>query len=105
MLGGRETVFHGLDGPGLETRCGRDSPYPSRLAQRLNQPPYNGYRVSFLGVKRPERGVYYLPTSSTEISLCDNMACYRAKLSLLFLFLRAGVQYGVKTGIVSHGTK
>ena len=32
---------------------------PSRL--------YNGYQVSFPGVKRPGRGVYHAPQSSTEV--------------------------------------
>jgi len=39
--------------------------YPDRLWG----PPsllYNGYRVSFLGVKRPGRGVDHLPPSSAE---------------------------------------
>jgi hypothetical protein len=28
---------------------------------------YNGYRLSFPGVKRPERGVKHAPTSSAEV--------------------------------------
>ena len=28
---------------------------------------YNGYRVSYLGVKRPGRGVYHQPPSSAEV--------------------------------------
>ena len=45
---------YGLDGPGIESQWGRD------LSDRPWGPPsllYNGYRVSFLGVKRPGRGV------------------------------------------------
>ena len=37
---------YGLDGPGIESRWGRDFPHPSRPA--LGDPPslpYNGYRV------------------------------------------------------------
>jgi hypothetical protein len=30
---------YGLDGPGIESRWGRDFPYLSRLALRLTQPP------------------------------------------------------------------
>jgi hypothetical protein len=45
-----------LDGPGIEIRWGRDFPY---RPDRPWDPPsllYNGYRVSFSGVKRPGRG-------------------------------------------------
>ena len=46
---------YGLDGPGIESRWGRDFPPPSRpaLGPTLQ---YNGYRISFAGAKRPERG-------------------------------------------------
>ena len=49
---------YGLDGPGIESRWGAifSAPGPDRPWG----PPsllYNGYRVSFLGVKRPGRGV------------------------------------------------
>jgi hypothetical protein len=30
---------YGLDGPGIESRCGRDFPHLSRPALRPNQPP------------------------------------------------------------------
>ena len=43
---------YGLDGPGIETfRTRPDRPWGPP------DPLYNGYRVSFLGVKRQERGV------------------------------------------------
>jgi hypothetical protein len=56
-----------LDGPGTEyrsTRIFRTRP------DRFWDPPnllYNGYRVSFPGVKRPERGVNHPPPSSAEV--------------------------------------
>jgi hypothetical protein len=56
---------YGLDGPGIESRWGRDFPHPSRWV-----PPsllYNGYRVSFPGVKRPGRGVVHPPSSSAGV--------------------------------------
>jgi hypothetical protein len=48
---------YGLDGPGIESRFGRDFPHPSRPVLGLTQPPINGYRVSFLRIKRPGREV------------------------------------------------
>ena len=54
---------YGLDGPGIDdifrTRPDRSWGPRSLL--------YNGYRVSFLGVKRPGRGVDYPPPSSAEV--------------------------------------
>jgi len=41
---------YGLDGPGIESRWGRDFPHPSRLALLPPNLLYNGYRV-FLGGK------------------------------------------------------
>ena len=35
---------HGLDGPGIESRWGRDFPHPSRPALGLTSLLYNGYR-------------------------------------------------------------
>ena len=37
-----------LEGPGIESRWGRDFPHPSRPALASPPPLYNGYRVSFL---------------------------------------------------------
>ena len=58
---------YGLDGPGIESRWGRDVPHPSRPALVPNQSPKNGYRVSFPGVKRPECGIDHPPPSSAEV--------------------------------------
>ena len=51
-------THYGLDGPGIESRIFRTHP------DRPRGPPsllYNGYRVSFPGIKRPGRGVDYPP--------------------------------------------
>jgi len=34
---------YGLDGPGIEFRCGQDSPHPSRPALWSTQPPLSLY--------------------------------------------------------------
>jgi hypothetical protein len=58
---------YGLDGPGIESRRGRDfrtSPdWPWGPSSLL----YNVYRVSLPGVKRPGCGVNHRPPSSAEI--------------------------------------
>jgi hypothetical protein len=54
-----------LDCPGIESRWGRDFPQPSRPSLGPLRLLYNGYRVSFPGVKQPERSS---PTpSSAEV--------------------------------------
>ena len=57
-FGGRDSVHgiatrHELDDPGIESRWWRDFPQLSRLALGPPSLPHNGYRVSFLRVKRP----------------------------------------------------
>ena len=46
---------YGLDGPGIESRWGRDFPHLSRPALGPTQPQYNGYRVFPGGKERPGR--------------------------------------------------
>jgi hypothetical protein len=55
---------YGLDGPGIESRWGRDFPHPSWGLPNLLS---SGYWVSFSGVKRPERGANHPPPSSAEV--------------------------------------
>ena len=55
---------HGLDGPGIEPRWGRDFPHPFRPTLRLL---YIGYCTSLPGVKRPGRDFNHPPTSSAEV--------------------------------------
>ena len=61
---------YGLDGPGIETRWGRDFSHPCRT---VLPPPtsllYSGYRVSFQGVRRPGRGVNHPLRSSAEVKV------------------------------------
>ena len=52
---------YGLDGPGIESRWGRDFPHLSRPA------PYNGYRVFPGGKERPGRDADPSPPSSAVV--------------------------------------
>ena len=59
-----------LDGPRIESRWGggTDFPHLYRPMLGLTKPVlYNGYLVSFPGIKRPGRGVNHPPPSSTEV--------------------------------------
>ena len=46
---------YGLDGPGIESRCGRDFPHPSRPALGAHPASCTMGTGSFPGVKRPGR--------------------------------------------------
>ena len=52
---------YGLDGPGIESRWGRDFPHLSRPALGPTQPPIKCVPGFFPGVKRPGRGVDHPP--------------------------------------------
>ena len=54
---------YGPNGPGIESRCGRDFPHPSRPAPGPVQPPAQ----KFAGVKRPRRGADHPPPSRAEV--------------------------------------
>jgi hypothetical protein len=60
-LGGRDSSVgiatrYGLDGTGIEARCGRDFPHPSRSAPEAQASFYTMGTRSFPVVKRPGRG-------------------------------------------------
>ena len=69
---------YGLDGPGFEPRWGRRD-FRTRPDWTRGPPSllYSGYRVSFYGVKRPERGA-----NSAEVK---NGWCYTSTSSLWLL--------------------
>jgi hypothetical protein len=52
-----------LNSLGFECQLGQDFPYPFRPALRPTQPLYNGYQVSFPGVKWPDHGIHHPPSS------------------------------------------
>ena len=52
-----------MDGPGIESRWGRDFPHPSRPALGPTQPPVEGVPSLSAGVKRPGRGADHSPPS------------------------------------------
>ena len=54
-------ISYGLDGPGIESRCGRDFPHPSRPPRRPTQPPLQYVPGLLPGVKRSGRGVGHPP--------------------------------------------
>ena len=67
----RDTVVgmatrHGLDGPGLETQCGRKLLDLSRVVPVSTQPPTQWVLLSFPEIKRPERGADQPPPSSAK---------------------------------------
>jgi hypothetical protein len=72
------TTAYGLDGPGIESRWGRDFPHLSRPALRPN-----GYRVFPGGKVRPGRDADLSPPSSAEVK----------KRVIPLLSLRAFVAY------------
>ena len=61
------TTRYGLDAPEIECRFGRDFRIRPDRPWRPSSLLHSGYRVSFLGVKRPGRGVGHPPTSSVEV--------------------------------------
>jgi hypothetical protein len=56
-----------VDGPGIESRWGRDFSQPSRPALGPTQPPIQCVPSLFPGVKRPGRGVDHPPSSSARV--------------------------------------
>ena len=59
---------YGLGGPGIESRCGRGFPHPSRTALGAFLAYYTvGTGFFFLGVKRPGGDLDHTHTSSAEI--------------------------------------
>ena len=64
-----------MESSGVPLRAGRSGhriPVGTRFSAPVQtgpgaQPSYNGYRVFFLGVKQPGRGVDHLPPSSAEV--------------------------------------
>ena len=57
---------YGLDGPGIESQGARFSA-PVQTGPRAHPAFYTMGTGSFLGVKRPRRGVYHPPPSSAEV--------------------------------------
>jgi hypothetical protein len=57
---------YGLDGPGIESRWGRDFSHTSRPALGPPSLQYNGYRV-FPGGKAAGSGADHPPPSSAEV--------------------------------------
>jgi hypothetical protein len=58
---------YGLDGPGIESRWGRDFPHPSRPALDPPSLLYNGYGVFPGGKERPGHEADLSPPSSAVV--------------------------------------
>jgi len=56
-----------MDSPGIESWWGEDLPFPLGLALGPTHLLYNGYWVSFLGVKQLGRGIDYPSRSSAKV--------------------------------------
>ena len=76
-----------LDGPGIKYRWRRVFPDQSRPTVGPPSLLYNGYRVSFLGVKRPGPGIDQPPTSNAEVKK-------RVELYLYYPLCLHGLFYG-----------
>ena len=59
---------YGLDGPGIESRCGRDSSQPSSWALGPTQPPLQWLPGHALGVKRPGRVIDHPRPPSVQVT-------------------------------------
>ena len=59
---------YGIDGPRIESRCGRGFPHQSRQALVPTKPPVQRVPGLSPGVKLPGRGVEQPPTSSAEVN-------------------------------------
>ena len=79
-------IRYELDGPGIESRWGRDFPHPSSYTMGTG---------SFLGVKRPGRGADHPPPSRAEVR---ERACSRENFFLLpwCVILKSYVIYVMK---------
>ena len=74
---------YGLDGPGIESRWGRDFPHPARSVLGPTQPPIQKGAGSFLGVKRPGCGVEHPPPSKADVK--ETVELYLYSPSRLFV--------------------
>ena len=99
---------YGLGGTGIESRWGRDRPCgpPSLL--------HNGYRVSFLWVKRSGLGGNHQPSSGAEVKarveiclfpLWAYMACYEKAESSHLIILHTLSRYVVVYLCISRKIK
>jgi hypothetical protein len=90
---------YGLDGPGIESRCGGAKfSAPVQTGPRAHPASYT------IGVKRPGRGVDHQPPSSAKVKervelylyapSGPSLACYRANFTFTFTFLCQSSAYG-----------
>ena len=58
---------YGLDGPGIESRCGTTFSAPLHTDPGAHPASYTMITEHFPGIKHPERGVYHPPPPSAEV--------------------------------------
>jgi len=73
---------YGLDGPGIESRWGRDFPQSSRPDLGSTQPPVQWVPGLSRGVKRQGHGVDHLPPASAEVKERVDIYKYSTALGL-----------------------
>ena len=86
----------GLEGPGIESRCGRDFSAPVQTGRGSHPASYTMGPGSFPGVKRPRRGVDHPSLSSAEVKegaipllpLWVFVACSRMNFTFTFTCTR-----------------
>jgi len=72
---GSAATRYGLDGRGIESRWEARFTVPVQTGRGAHSLLYNGYRVSFPGVKRQGRGVDHPPRSRDEVK--ETVELYR----------------------------
>jgi hypothetical protein len=75
---------HRLDGPGIESRWGRDFVHPSRTAMRLADPPVQWVLGLCPGVKPPGRCFDHPPPASAEVTTPSEPSWFVTEQALSF---------------------
>jgi hypothetical protein len=108
-------TVYGLDGPGIDSRWGRDVPHLSRLTLGPNLPPVQLVPGLSRGKERPGRDADFSPPSSAVAmkeksyisapllgrTACKTQCLYKGALFLLFPSKRSMWSCGLRRGFVA----